>query len=345
MLTWAKKRMQGALVKLSGWIASQAEMLDAPKTVGSDVAFETRMSEKTQIWFVTDIPLFIDDVAVRQLYDALHRPEFETVSRNLADNWSEGTQSTDEATLEAEVGLAPVVKGKGSVKSGKGRSTEKGGATSLDQEANRSAEMRLEQILRFYEANFPHRVLWTSVNSLVLEDLNGTSINWTSVDGIFGIRAPRPLIVLDLLPRSKLLPMMSETVDGKLQQLYKEFRKATGKESELPLYPSDMALGGDEEAKEYWRALDKVFETAFAMDAVENSTSAGSRIDWIDYRLIGKLSDDELLPIHLHLCPRGRYSTGTFAYQTIRRGYKYGLRMVGTLKKGEDINVLAIYEV
>jgi hypothetical protein len=345
MLTWAKKKTQRALVKLSGWAASQAEALDAPKSVRSGAAFATRMSGKKQIWFVTDIPLFIDDVAVRQLYDALHRPEFETVSRNQADTWSEGTQSADKAGLGAEVGFAPVLKGKGSVQSSKGRSSKKGGATSLDQEANRSAEMRLEQILWFYEADFPHRVLWTSVDSPVLEDLNGESKSWTTVDEMLEHRAPRPLIVLDLKHKSKLLPMMSETVDGKIQELYQVFRESTGKQSELPEYPSDTASGGDQEAKKYWRALDDVFDSRVAMRVVENATSAGSRIEWIDFRLIGKPSADELLPMHLHLCPRGRYSTGTFAYQTIRRGYKHGLRMVGTLKKGEDINVLAVYEV
>ena len=36
--------------------------------------------------------------------------------------------------------------------------------------------------------------------------------------------------------------------------------------------------------------------------------------------------------------------TWTFAYQLVRRGSRYGVRVIGTLKRGQDINVLAIYE-
>jgi hypothetical protein len=44
------------------------------------------------------------------------------------------------------------------------------------------------------------------------------------------------------------------------------------------------------------------------------------------------------------MVPAATYDTGTFAYNFIKRGYKHGIRLVGTLKSEPDMNVLAIYE-
>jgi hypothetical protein len=46
----------------------------------------------------------------------------------------------------------------------------------------------------------------------------------------------------------------------------------------------------------------------------------------------------------LHVVGRGEFDTGVFAYNFVTRGWKYGLRVVGAIKAGPDINVLAIYE-
>jgi hypothetical protein len=48
--------------------------------------------------------------------------------------------------------------------------------------------------------------------------------------------------------------------------------------------------------------------------------------------------------MHLHIAARGRYETGAFGYNFITRGFKHGLRIVGTLKSEPDLNVLAIFE-
>ncbi len=48
--------------------------------------------------------------------------------------------------------------------------------------------------------------------------------------------------------------------------------------------------------------------------------------------------------IHLHVEPRLEYNTGTFAYRLVRQSFTRGIRIVGTLKDGPNINVLAIYE-
>jgi hypothetical protein len=46
----------------------------------------------------------------------------------------------------------------------------------------------------------------------------------------------------------------------------------------------------------------------------------------------------------LHLHAHADYDTGVFAYNLIRRGERYGLRIVGSLKSQPALNVQAIYE-
>ena len=41
---------------------------------------------------------------------------------------------------------------------------------------------------------------------------------------------------------------------------------------------------------------------------------------------------------------RGEFDTGVFAYNLIKRGWRRGLRIVGSLKSKPALNVLAIYE-
>src|SRR5262249_33210858 len=97
-----------------------------------------------------------------------------------------------------------------------------------------------------------------------------------------------------------------------------------------------------EERKHYWGWYRQRFRPRAAVQIVEKTIAKpGGRIRWIDYRVpIG--SDDTTL--HLHLNAREQFDTGVFAYNLVQRGYKHGLRLVGTLKSEPDLNVLAIFE-
>lgn len=66
------------------------------------------------------------------------------------------------------------------------------------------------------------------------------------------------------------------------------------------------------------------------------------RIEWIAFRVPVGRPDAPFL--HLHISARGQYDTATFAYNFISRGFKHGVRLVGTLKSEPDMNVLAIFE-
>lgn len=93
--------------------------------------------------------------------------------------------------------------------------------------------------------------------------------------------------------------------------------------------------------REYWRWLDENFNPTQAMVVVEEAAVTNGRIRWIDFRLPLSNNGDTL---HLHVCPAGAFDTGVFAYNFIKRGYKHGLRLVGTRKSEPDMNVLAVYE-
>jgi hypothetical protein len=54
--------------------------------------------------------------------------------------------------------------------------------------------------------------------------------------------------------------------------------------------------------------------------------------------------NDSVKTMHLPIEVAGKYSTGTFAYRMIRRGFGHGMRVVGALRDGPDVNVLGIYE-
>ena len=100
-----------------------------------------------------------------------------------------------------------------------------------------------------------------------------------------------------------------------------------------------------EKKAERWKELIGRFKAPVAMKVLEaaGKDHNGSRFEWIDFRMAWGEGGTPS-PLHLHVCPRGQYSMGTFAHAFVRRGQSNGVRILGTLKTGGDINVLAIYE-
>ncbi|NBE81801.1 hypothetical protein [Micromonospora rubida] len=75
------------------------------------------------------------------------------------------------------------------------------------------------------------------------------------------------------------------------------------------------------------------------MNVLERGIGDGGLARWVDYRV--HIEDRAL---QLSLRGRGKFETGIFAYSMIRRGNQHGLRIVGTLKSGPGLNVLAVFE-
>jgi hypothetical protein len=90
------------------------------------------------------------------------------------------------------------------------------------------------------------------------------------------------------------------------------------------------------------RVLTDHYRDRAALKAVEGAVTDGNRIASIDFRVPLAAAGPPFL--HLHFAARGNYETGSFGYNLINRGYKHGLRLVGTLKSEPDLNVLAVYE-
>ena len=84
-----------------------------------------------------------------------------------------------------------------------------------------------------------------------------------------------------------------------------------------------------------------IYDNQVALEVVEDAAKK-DEIAWVDFNVPLDPAGSEFL--HLHVASRGSFDTGVFAYNFVRRGFLHGIRIVGTLKTGPDLNVLAIFE-
>ncbi len=292
-----------------------------------------------------DAPLFIDNEQIKSLYNAVALPEFEneSVEVSLGDvkvsKWQAGGHIEVSATdsLLAKV-LAPIgVKGQFAAHRG-GESTEKS-----DQSFRlipvASPERRLLNLALYYAGNLRDRV-W-SVNGI--EDLS-----WIPDPSQHPV-LPKPLIFLDIAADCPIVPMAAEIDDGKVVLFYNRISEAIKEPGAVlpPAYPRDDEDGSGMDEYWSWFQNDKGQDrdtSAILMHVVEDVVGNGGRPRWIDYRIPLGRPGNQQRSLHLHIKGRENYDTGDFAYQLIRRGRRHRCRIVGTLKKGPALNVLALYE-
>ncbi len=110
----------------------------------------------------------------------------------------------------------------------------------------------------------------------------------------------------------------------------------------LPVaYPDRPATNdGERQRDSYWSWFADHWNSDKVVKAMEEIIGNGGRPRWVDYRMFL----DGRTRLNLHLVARGDYDTGVFAYNLVRRGERYGLRIVGSLKSQPALNVLAVYE-
>ena len=301
------------------------------------------------LWLI-DSPLFIDDKQVDNFYDAVARPvhkEGTTIIEITEENASKLSQKFGlEAKLEPGK-LASLLNPVFSIikpsiavnaEGGLEQSKNKNQTYKTEYSPINTPQRQLEQLVLFYLLNYEDRLF--SVNNLNNSD-------WREQENIS--KVPRELVFIDLpslreasdkkIPQTKIIPTAMEFEDGKVELIYNKLKGKDG--SALPEYPEDAYSLAEllEKRKIYWKWFDQNFSATQSMIEVEKA--ATRKIHWIDYRLPVSNDGDTL---HLHICPRGNYDTGVFAYNLIKRGYKHGLRLVGTIKSEPDMNVLAIYE-
>lgn len=298
--------------------------------------------------WLADAPMFIDGEQVAALYNAVAKPEHETAKITLSLEKATKFGLEGKGAVEGEIGLAKWLKTVFPFLDAKAKVSVEGKASAeFETKKGNEIELRpidtpqrqLVQLALHYFLNLPHRT--RAVASVEATD-------W--LEKSFADALPRGLVFVEFPNETKFVPMALEVEGGSVQVIYPDLVQSFvgPKEKErIPTYPEpafykDKPGELDAKRQEYWDFFQKHFASGLAMIAVEKSVSAvGKPIRWIDYRVPLTAG----LPcLHLSISARGRYDTGTFAYRLVKRGFKHGLRIVGTMKSEPAINVLAIFE-
>jgi len=297
--------------------------------------------------WLADAPLFIDGDQVSALYNAVAKPEHETSKITLSLKNTKQFGLEGEAKVGAELGLAawlktvfPFLDAKATAEVGINAKAE------LEKEKGSEIELRpidtpqrqLVQLALHYLINLPHRT--RLINSFDETD-------WLSGDFISSL--PRGLVFVDFQPGTKFVPMATEIEGGSVKVIYPDLVQSFSKPNEVcPEYPEPADFTRPEKAdelskmlKKYWDFFAVNYKSRLAMEAIEKNVTEGKLIRWIDYRVpLG----EGFPSLHFSISARGRYDTGTFAYRLVKRGFKHGLRVVGTMKSEPGMNVLAMFE-
>jgi hypothetical protein len=282
-----------------------------------------------QLLWINDAPIFIDEVNVGRLYDAAVRPPFDEASPvKIKITDARKKDLTGKLGAKASAALsnwfASIVAGaiEVNVEGQHGTSQSKGTEQEIVFAPIRTPHRQLIQLAVFYLLKRSDRFLFGSTADVA---------NWQN-EGMT-LAVPRPLTFIDLPRSTKFIPMAVEFTDGKVVTLFDRLVADNGERP--PAYDHDNKTA-------YWKWFADEFSPDRALAVLEAAaTDNGHRIEWVDFRVP---LNDSVDTMHLHIEVGGKYSTGTFAYRLIRRGYGHGMRVVGTLRDGPDVNVLALYE-
>lgn len=306
-----------------------------------------------QLYWLTDAPLFIDADQVSRFYDAVARPQ--TTGGATKIEITDETVKELKGKLGLEVGattetlagmLAPIfafVKPSLTIKAEAegGRTATQGRVATYELKEVETPQSQLEALALFYLTRYTNRVFFVD---------KPNDAAWRDPKSVVSV--PRSLVFLDLpsfeeakgdLRPTKLIPTAAEFQNGAIELIYPRLLAKNGERP--PDYPEEKPDKTIEqlkdERKKYWQWFDKNYSATTAMSEIEKSGTKNGKIRWIDYRLP---LNDEGDSLHLHVHPFEKYDTGDLAYNFVKRGFKHGIRIVGTLKSEPDMNVLAIYE-
>jgi len=321
----------------------------------SEITSYAETAVRRSLAWLADAPMFIDGAQIAALYDAVLKPEYTGSTIKLKLDESKAMEIGGKAGGEvatkigfgeflkailpsAEVGAKVTAEVTASGKQQKSEGTE------IELHPIDTPQRQIVQLALHYMSNLPTRVRIVS---------NPAAEGWLEPEFVSAL--PRGLVFVDFPPRTKFVPTAAELEAGNVQPIYEKLMKdfgaamkSKGKKVLEPEYPEPAYFVGKEKklakAREsYWNFFDERFSSTIAMEAVEAVSSGGQTglVRWIDYRVPLGVG----MPcIHLHIQGRRIYDTGTFAYQLVKRGYKHGLRVVGTMKSEPAMNVLAIFE-
>ena len=299
---------------------------------------QTSSGDITKLGWLADAPLFIDAPQVLAFYDAVVRPETEQKKITLSLKSLESQKTTTEGELTGEVSIAkwittifPFLDASVGGKVGASTESERGKEEGREIELQpiNSPQRQLVQLALHYIVNLPMRIRIVS---------NPRDRTWS--DPKFAQALPRALVFLDFPPSSAFIPMAAELGTGKVALIHEAYLDAASQKNPRPDNRHLTPEARDTAWREYWDQFVKTFDAQTALRTIEKQAE-DSRIRWIDYRTP---FSEKGKTFHLHVVGHGDYDTGVFAYNFVKRGFDHGLRLVGTLKAGDDVNVLAIFE-
>jgi hypothetical protein len=288
-----------------------------------------------------DTPLFISGSRIDALYQAVALPETEEEYRTITDKvikerklggslGGEGSGDTGSGFL----GFLPKLGLKATAALSGERTKQQEEGTQYTLRPVRSAERRLLHTCLFYAEEWADRC-WT---------VSGLSKGpWMESD--FIRKRPRALVFLDIAPGTPIVPMAAELDKGEVKTFYDRLNQeaVVSGMTDPPKWPDE---NDGSAAATYWAWYKQNADTSkVAMRLMERVIGDGGRPSWVDYRVPVWGSDGRAVTsLHLHVQGGEEYTTGDFAHRLVHRGRKHGLRVVGLLKEGPALNVLAVYE-
>jgi hypothetical protein len=281
--------------------------------------------------WLADSPMFIDGQQIGAFYDAVVGPAFRTVELQITAGRTEQAQKTGGGSVTGGLSsLFPWLKAEAQAQAS--RTTVRGlqDGQNIVLQPVESAARQLVQLSLHYLVNQPSRICLVDP---------GTPLPDATAIGT----SPRMVAFVDVPPGARFLPQAAELNDGRVVTFFSPLIEKLKRDGGmLPgAYPHTTATDtGKQQRDAYWDWFAQHWNADEAVKVVEDSIGDGGRPRWIDYRMAFGTGQE----LHLHVVARGDYDTGVFAYGIIRRGERFGLRIVGSLKSQPALNVLAIYE-
>lgn len=291
--------------------------------------------------WLLDAPMFVDAQRIASLYNAIALPEYEEPDINVSI--SNLKLSKWEAGGEVEVSAADSLIAKlllpfglsARANASRGGEAQNGTGQTVSLRPVKAPERQLLNLAIHYGAHLQERV-WT---------ISGTADDSWLRDTTFLGALPKALVFIDFEPGTPFVPMAAELSDGKVVQFFDRLAEAAARRRTSTVPPDYPQSDDPTEMNHFWAWFQEDPHSSIdAMKVVEQVIDDAGRPQWVDYRVPIGSPGSQTRSLHLNIKARGIYDTGDFAYLLLRRGRKHGVRVVGTLKSGPGLNVLAIYE-
>jgi hypothetical protein len=281
--------------------------------------------------WLADAPVFIDGQQIGAFYDAVVGRGFRAVQVQLSASQADQLERSAGGSMNAgSSALFSWLKLGASADVRRTRSRGRQHGQNVVLEPVETPSMRLVQLTLHYMSRQPDRICL---------------VTWgAEVPGDEAISAsPRMLAFIDIPPQTMFLPQAAELDGGRVVTFFSALTAKLHQDrgSRPAAYPANVTTEeGKQQRDAHWRWYADHWNTDDVVKVVEEVIAGGGRPRWIDYRMTFPTGED----LNLHVDARGDYDTGVFAYNLIRRGWRFGLRIVGSLKSQPALNVLAIYE-